>query len=437
MNMGLVAASTDGTETTSSADEVMLLAALLSGHPAATEAFDIVASRDFYQPRNAAIFDACMLAYASGQRVDPATIDVPAKARPYLVEVMTSPGEGVYACRYAARIVEAAQRRRLVEASIKIRQIAETPGEIATLAEDARAAVDDATSITSNSDTGIDASELVMEALDALDEKADTLKIATPWMDLDEVTNGLRPGQLVIVGARPSVGKSVVGANIAAEAAKAGQGVHFASLEMTRTEVMNRMLAAEAKVELGRLMQNTLTDEDWNRLGDKAGVIGGWFLRVDDQGSQSLAQIRARARSTSRRFPLALIVVDYLQLMAPRDRRVSREQQVGENSEGLKALAKELAVPVIALAQVNRESTRTGDKRPQMSDLRESGRIEADADHVWLLHRPDLVDRDVTTGTMEIHVAKNRNGPSGRTVELNFFGQYSKAASRTWRDNLP
>lgn len=436
MTLELVSSMTDTAETNASGDEVLLLAALLTGYPAATEAFDIVAAQDFYQPRNAAIFDACALAYATGRRIDPATIDIPAKARPYLVEVLTSPGEPMYATRYAQRIVEAAQRRRLVEASIKIRQLAETPGEIATLSEDARAAVDAATQTASNTDTGIDAADLVMSRLDALDSKTDALALKTPWVDLDEVTNGLRPGQLAIVGARPSVGKSVIAANVAAAACKAGHGVHFASLEMTRDEVMNRMLASEAKVDLGRLMKHELTESDWNRLGEKAGVIGGWYLRIDDQGSQSLAQIRARARSTSRRFPLALIVVDYLQLMAPRDRRASREQQVGENSEGLKALAKELEVPILALAQVNRESARSSDKRPQMADLRESGRIEADADHVWLLHREDLVDRNSTSGAIEIHVAKNRNGPSGRTVELNFFGQYSTASSRSWRDEL-
>lgn len=436
MTLELVASVTDTAETNASGDEVMLLAALLSGHPAATEALEVLTTRDFYQPRHAAIFDACNLAHATGQRIDPATIDLPAKARPYIVEILTSPGEPMYATKYADRIVEAAQRRRIVEASIKLRQLAETPGEIATLAEDARAVVDDATKTAANTDTGMDASELVMLALDALETDAETNAVTSPWVDLDEVTHGLRPGQLAIVGARPSVGKSVIAANIAAGACKAGLGVHFASLEMTKTEVMNRLLAAEAKVDLGRLMKRTLTDQDWQQLGDKAGLIGGWHLRVDDQGSQTLAQIRARARSTSRRFPLSLIVVDYLQLMAPRDRRASREQQVGENSEGLKALAKELEVPVLALAQVNRESARSSDKRPQMADLRESGRIEADADHVWLLHREDLVDRDSMTGALEIHVAKNRNGPSGRTVELNFLGQYSAATSRTWRDNL-
>lgn len=436
MSLDLVAASTDGTETNSSDDEVRLLSALLTGAPAATEAFDIVAERDFYQPRNGALFDACMVAWATGQRIDPVTIDVPAAAKPYVVEVMLSPGEPMYAANYARRIVEAAQRRRLIEASIKIRQLAETPGEIAALAEDARAAVDEAARTATNTDAGIDAAELVTESLEALDSDAETIAVASPWIDLDEVTSGLRPGQLAIVGARPSVGKSVIATNIAAAACKEGLGVHFASLEMTKLEVMNRLLAAEARVDLGRIMKRQLTDDDWQRLAQHAGTIGGWRLRVDDQGSQSLAQIRARARSTSRRFPLALVVVDYLQLMAPRDRRVSREQQVGENSEGLKALAKELEVPVLALAQVNRESARSSDKRPQMADLRESGRIEADADHVWLLHREDLVDRESTTGAIEVHVAKNRNGPSGRMVELNFFGQYATATSRTWRDRL-
>ena len=436
MSLDLLTEVTDTAETNASGDEVMLLAAMLTGHPATTEALGLVASRDFYQPRHAAIWDACTLAWASGQRIDPATIDLPAAARPYLIEVMTSPGEPIFAMRYAAKIIEAAQRRRLVEASIKIRQLAETPGDVASLAEDARAAVDDAATTLTNADAGIDAAELVMETIDAMEADEDTTAVMTDWQDLNEVTGGLRPGQLAIIGARPAVGKSVLAANIAAAACKAGHGVHFASLEMTRREVMNRMLAAEAHVNLSHILNRQLGEADWDRIGNKAGLIGGWPLRVDDQGGQSLAQIRARARSTSRKFPLGLVIVDYLQLMAPRDRRVPREQQVGENSEGLKALAKELNAPVLALAQVNRESARSHDKRPQMADLRESGRIEADADHVWLLHREDLVDRNATSGALEVHVAKNRNGQSGRTVELNFFGHYSAATSRTWRDNL-
>lgn len=429
--------SSEGAETNATGAEAALLTALLSGHPAATEALGVVASRDFLDPRHAAIWDACTLAWASGHRIDPLTLDLPAKAHPMLAEILTGHGEPLHALRYAAKITEAAQRRRLVAAAVKIRQLADTPGDIDTFAEDARAAVDDATATMTNTEAGIDAAELVMATIDALESEGDDARaVATPWPDLDDVTAGLRPGQLAIIGARPAVGKSVVAANIAAAACKAGQGVHFASLEMTAREVMNRMLAAEASVDLGRLMKHTLTEADWEHIGNKAGVIGAWNLRVDDQGGQSLAQIRARARSTSRRMPLGLIVVDYLQLMSPRDRRVSREQQVGENSEGLKALAKELEVPVLALAQVNRESARASDKRPQMADLRESGRIEADADHVWLLHREDLVNRDVTSGALEIHVAKNRNGASGRTVELNFFGHYSRASSRTWRDDL-
>lgn len=424
------------TETDSTAAEVALLAALLTGHPAATEAFSVVASRDFWQPRNAAIWDACVLAWSRGHRIDPVTIELPALARPYLAEVMTSAGEPLLASQYAAKVVESAQRRRLADAARKIAQLAEMPGEIDKLAEDARAAVDDAAATVTNADAGIDAAELILESIEALEADEDTTAIATGWTDLDEVTGGLRPGQLAIVGARPAVGKSVIAGNIAAAACKAGHGVHFASLEMTRREVMNRLLASEARVDLGALTSRRLSEKDWERIGGRAGDIGGWPLRIDDQGSQSLAQIRARARSTSRRFPLGLVVVDYLQLMAPRDRRVSREQQVGENSEGLKALAKELGVPVLALAQVNRESARSNDKKPLMSDLRESGRIEADADHVWLLHREDLVDQNASSGALEVHVAKNRNGPSGRTVELNFFGHYSTAASRTWRDKL-
>ena len=258
--------------------------------------------------------------------------------------------------------------------------------------------------------------------------------IDTGWVDLDLIVNGLRSGQLIVVGARPSVGKSVVGANVAAAACKTGIGVHFASLEMTKGEVMRRLFSAHATIDLSKLMNKQLLESDWTRLSEKVGDVRSWPLHVDDTPSQSLAQIRARAKRTARRMPLGLIVVDYLQLMSPRDRRAPREQQVGEMSEGLKGLAKELGVPIMALAQLNRGPAERQDKRPQMSDLRESGRIEADADHVWLLHRQDLVDPNSTTGELEVIVAKNRNGMAGRTTTLGFQGHYSRAVnlSKPW-----
>lgn len=417
--------------------EVALLAAAFTGHPAAAEALDLVTAEDFYQPKHAAVWEACMAARAAGERIDAAVARVPAAGRPFIADLITTEAHPTMAPQYARAIAEAATRRRIVDACEGIRHIATTAHDADTAASEARRRIDEATIGGRDTEAGVDVSALLDATIDALDGPDETA-VATGWHDLDGILRGgLRPGQLCVIGARPGVGKSVVAANLAAAFAGAGVGVHFASLEMTRDEVMNRMLANVATVDLGRLMDHKLTADDWERLSGKSERVRAWPLRVDDTGAQTFAQVASRARATARRMEsrgqrLGLVVVDYLQLMAARDRRMPREQIVGENSEGLKVLAKDLRVPVVALAQVNRGPMDRQDKRPHMSDLRESGRIEADADHVWLLHRQDLVDPNSSTGILELHVAKNRNGVSGQTVEFSFFGHYSRAASRAW-----
>lgn len=417
--------------------ERAVLGAMLTVPSVIDDVADVLSADDFSQPRHAAVWDAIIDLHRQGQQPDTALVigslgsQLAKMGGPqYVLElasVEAAPSPGA-APHYADLVLEAAIARRLLAASIKIRQRVEEGEDARAAGEDARKIIDEATSNASGLEVGMGASALVDETINALDSDHDP-GLSTGWPDLDDVVNGLRPGQLAIVGARPSVGKSVIAANIAAHVCKERVGVHFASLEMTRREVMQRMLAAHATVDLSRLMNHKLTEGDWSNIGRRHHEVSRWPLWVDDSQSQTLLQLRARARTTSRRIPLGLIVVDYLQLMAPRDRRVPREQQVGELSEGLKGLAKELQVPIVALAQVNRGSADRNDKRPMMSDLRESGRIEADADHVWLLHRQDLVDPSSTTGELEIIVSKNRNGVAGRTVLLGFQGQYSRAVS--------
>lgn len=419
------------------AERSVLGAALLAPY-LIDELTDIVQASDFYQPRHESIWEATLAIHARGDKPDALLVAREigkADAGTYLheltsVDVVASPAQAPH---HARLVRDAALVRRVLDATTAIRQRLDEATDAEGAAEDAQQILTQALAGTTRTETGVDASALIDTTIDELESDIDS-GISTGWGDLDAIVNGLRPGQLAVVGARPSVGKSVIAANVAAAACKAGVGVHFASLEMTRSEVMCRLLAAHATVNLVRLMNRELTEDDWSRIGSKSGEIRGWPLRIDDQSSQSLAQIRARAKRTARRMPLGLIVVDYLQLMAPRDRRVPREQQVGELSEGLKATAKDLGVPVLALAQVNRGPADRQDKRPMMSELRESGRIEADADHIWLLHRQDLVDPKSTTGEIEVAVAKNRNGPAGQAVTLAFQGHYSRAVpmARPW-----
>lgn len=412
--------------------ERALLGSILTGAPIDDVAGELDGG-DFYQPRHGTIWEACVDVARQGRRPDLPTVTgvIGKQVDPMYLAELTSvdsaptPAQASY---YAEIVSRESLRRRLIAATIRIRQETEGADDVRSAAENARREIDEAASRGVDEDAGVSVGRLLDDTLDAL-EKEPEGGLDTGWLDLDHDVNGLRPGQLVIVGARPSVGKSVIAGNLAAHVCGQGVGVHFASLEMTRREVMNRMLSSVANVDLAKLMAHKLSEDDWSRVNRRYPTVREWPLWVDDTAQQSLLQIRARARTTKKRIGLGLLIVDYLQLMAPRDRRVPREQQVGELSEGLKNLAKELECPVVALAQLNRGSAERQDKRPILSDLRESGRIEADADHAWLLHRQDVVDPESTTGELEVIVAKNRNGPSGKTVKLAFQGRYARAVS--------
>jgi replicative DNA helicase len=264
-------ATPDARATVNPEAETALLCAVLSGHPAAAETLSLVAGRDFYQPRNEAVWRACQEVAGRGDRIDVRTLPVPAKARPYVLDLFTAQSEPLHAAQYAALVVDAAQRRRIVEASVAIRQRAEVAENAAEAAQDARQIVDRATEAVTDADSGIGAAELVQQTIDGLQDD-DVSKVLTGWSELDHATDGMRPGQLIVIGARPGFGKSVVAANIAASVCKDGLGVHFASLEMPRREVMNRLLANHCGVNLSRLMDpSQMVDDDWERLSKRAG----------------------------------------------------------------------------------------------------------------------------------------------------------------------
>lgn len=233
----------------------------------------------------------------------------------------------------------------------------------------------------------------------------------TGWSDLDSSLNGgWRPGQVTVVGARPAVGKSVV-ASCAAVAAQA-YGAIFFSLEMSRTEVVSRMSASAAAVNLSAMSKRQMNDLDWKRLQRLAGKSQNWPVYIEETSRITMAQIRSIVRTATRKGPVPLVVIDYAQLVTPADRTESRERQVSRILEDCKHLAKEFDTHVLALAQVNRGSTQREDKRPTMSDLRESGGIEAHADNIILLHRDDD-----EVGEIQFIVAKNRHGETG-TIRL-------------------
>lgn len=245
-------------------------------------------------------------------------------------------------------------------------------------------------------------------------------------VELDSKTTGLHPGQLIVVGARPGMGKSMFGGNLASANARNDRPAAVFSLEMGRDEWAKRILAAEAHIDGQRLRTADMRAADWDRVVDAAQDVSGWNLHIDDTPALTLLQIRSRCRRLQARHGLSLIVIDYLQLMRSGLKHDSREQEIAEISRGLKALAKELEVPVVALAQLNRGVEGRRDKRPVLADLRESGQVEQDSDVVMFLYRDELYDPKTNDlGIVEIIVAKQRSGPLG-TVRCKYTAAWSR-----------
>jgi replicative DNA helicase len=271
--------------------------------------------------------------------------------------------------------------------------------------------------------------DLLPAALASAEHPENVAIVPTGFSDLDDVYRGHKPGQLTIVGARPSVGKTILGVDFARHAAiKLGIPTLFASLEMPAGEIMARIIAAQARVDHKRLLWGQCDDNDWNRIARAIGPIAEAPLCIDDTPLQSITYLRQTARALQRGRGLGLIVVDYLQIM-DMPKSESRQQAVGENARELKILAEQLEIPIVALAQLNRGPEQRIDKKPMMSDLRESGAIEAHANNVILLHRESLYDAESRrVGEMDVHLAKHRDGATSEIV-LAFQGHYARCQS--------
>lgn len=328
----------------------------------------------------------------------------------WLHETMAGTPTAANATYYADIVTTGATRRKLTAAATRIAQAAvDMPP--ADLIDFARAEIDQAADITVNGLQPM--SEHVAETIE--DMKTTPTFKSTPWQSLNDVIGGFRPGAMYVVGARPGAGKTIVGLQAALEMTKHG-AVLFATLEMGRAEMHKRVFAQQALIPLERLVNSDLTSEEWAKLD--ALNHGSWSrLYIEDSSAQTAESIRMRARTIARQQPLACVVVDYLQLMeGTAGRGVKRQELVAQWSRKLKLMAKSLNVPVIALSQLNRESDRG--EPPKLSDLRESGAIEQDADVVMLMQRDDKL------GELKMLVAKNRHGPR-MNLSLNWWGGYS------------
>jgi replicative DNA helicase len=273
--------------------------------------------------------------------------------------------------------------------------------------------------------------DAVKIAVNEMEEQAKSAKegldIPTGFRELDDVTNGLHPGQLVLIAARPGLGKSTLALDFARSAAlRSGVPTVFFSLEMSASEISQRLLSAESSVPLNHIRKSKdLRSEDWKRINTIQSRLDEIPLYIDDSPNLTLSEIRAKCRRLKAQHGIKLVIIDYLQLMTSGKKVENRQQEVSEFSRSLKLLAKELAVPIVALSQLNRGPENSPDKKPQLSHLRESGSLEQDADIVLLLHRERFAEQGENRNDAEIHIAKHRNGEM-RVLQVLFEGHYSR-----------
>lgn len=328
-----------------------------------------------------------------------------------------------------------AERRRVLETGVRLQQLAESHDfETADVVARAQAELDVVQRV--GTDGPVQAGELAQALLERLEDGTDApaeeeprLGIPTGFEDLDRVLHLMRAGQLIVVGARPAVGKSVFGLNIARNAAvRLGHPSLLFSLEMSRLEIVERLIAAEARISLHLIQNGKLDDWAWDRIGKAMPALLDAPLYIDDTPDLSVAQLRARARQSRQRHSTKLVVVDYLQLLTAGRRSENRQSEVAEMSRGLKLAAKQLEIPIVVLAQLNRAVEQRTNKRPMLSDLRESGAVEQDADVVLFLSRNVQAPHgSPEADEAEVIVAKQRNGPTG-DVQLAWQGYYARFA---------
>lgn len=411
--------------------EQAVLGGVMLSKQACAEVLEIISGADFYRPAHQKIFDAIVRLYGRGDPVDAITVAteladtgdlMKVGGAPYIHTLVSMVPTAASAAYYARKVAERATQRRLIEAGMRIIQlgyragedIARSMTEVATLAQQAVYEVTAREAAEGYSLLG-DLLEPTLNEIEAIGNRGGELTgLPTGFIDLDRLLNGLHPGQLILVAARPSMGKSTLTTDIARHVSiHTNKSAAIFSLEMGKIELVMRILSAESRVPLHILRSGHLGDDEWMRLARCMGDIADAPLIIDDTPSLTLMQLRSKAQRLKQTHDIKLIVVDYIQLMSSPKRGASREREVAEISRGLKLLAKELEIPVIGVCQLNRGPEARHDKIPQLGDLRESGALEQDADVVILVHRDDYYDRESPrAGEADFIVAKNRNGPT-------------------------
>lgn len=436
--------------------ETAVLAGILMRPDLMNAIADILAPEDFYLPANAAIFRSYLGLYGKSAPIDSITVAEDLKAREeletaggaiYLAQLEQAVVLGANAEYYATLVRDKSLQRRLIEACSAIIGNCFEPGvKVDTLLDESEQAVFGISSRGARTDfaTSKDLIDKVFDNLSRLAGSHDVVTgVTTGFERLDILTSGLQNSDLVIVAARPSMGKTAFALCVALNAAiKAGLPVAIFSLEMSSEQLLQRMLAMRGKVNLSSLRKpGTLKDEDWQALYGAADVIAKAPIFIDDSPALSTLELRARARRLKAEHGLGLVVIDYLQLMRSSRKTDSRELEISDISRSLKALAKELNIPVMALAQLNRKVEDRTDKRPILADLRESGAIEQDADVIMFVYRDDVYkfrkpSERPMEGDAEIIIGKQRNGPVG-VAELVYKSQFTSFENKAYDDIIP
>jgi len=420
--------------------EQSVLGGMLLSKDATADVTGVLRGDDFYVPKHEVIYDAILTLYAQGEPTDAITVTDQLTKRgdlqraggaEYLHTLTSIVPTAANAAFYAEIVGEKALLRRLVDAGTRITQMGYAgEGEAIDLVNSAQAEIYGVTG-ADHAEDYVTLSEAVEAAVHEIEKARETdgglMGVPTGFAELDEKTNGFAAGQMIIVAARPAMGKSTLALDIARSAAvAAGQTTVFFSLEMGRAEIAMRLLAAEASIPMQTLRKGALDQRDFQKLAATQARINEAPLFIDDSPNLTLVEIRAKCRRLKQRNNLKMVVIDYLQLLNSGKKVESRQQEVSEFSRALKLLAKELELPVVALSQLNRASEQRADKMPAISDLRESGSLEQDADMVILLHRELGTGHDnPRAGEADLILAKQRNGPTG-SVTVAFQGHYSR-----------
>ena len=414
--------------------ERSVLGALLQDRTALITAMETLHGEDFYEPRHQVIFEAICQVNRMGRGVDLVTVDEELRrvgqvdaigGTAYLMDLVQMVPSTVNWTHYADIVKEKAVLRRLIGAAQKISLMSHQQMEpLPDILNQSEKLIFDI-AMRQGSDNALEEGRTILartydEIGRLAKNKGGISGVSSGLKDLDQVLTGMHPGELILIGARPSMGKTTLAINIAANAARTGKTVAVFSLEMPREQIMMRILCAEARVDMQQVRSGSLKDRDWDRLCLALPIVAKMPIYIDDTAGLSPAQLRSRCRRLMLEKGLDLIVIDYLQLMSADGHNENRQLEVSEISRSLKAISLELKVPLIACAQLSRANTQRSDKRPMLSDLRDSGSIEQDADVVMFLHRPGYYDDKAEKNLAELIVAKQRNGPLD-TVKLSWL----------------